>query len=359
MSTDDEAESWAGVEDRWTKTVRDTDGNTKTVPSANNGNGMRWRARYVDDEGREHAKRFIRKVDAQQWLDDITSRFVTGTYTPPEAGRATVAAVYAAWSAAQGHIAAKTALTRRSTWSNHVEARWGEVAVVDVKTSAVRAWVAQLVASEVGVATIENAFGLLRLILGAAVEDNRIPSNPCAGVRLPKRAHPDRGYLTHAQVAALAGAVKRHREVVRFLAYTGLRFGEMAALRVGDVDMLRRRANVSRSVTEAGRLIWRAPKTGERRSVPFPAVLADELAALMVGKGRDDLLFTNTRGGVLHGAHFRADVFAPAVAECQKTGRRDPDNHPAGLRHPAAFLTVMRARTLRHCSGCLGTPKRR
>jgi integrase len=79
--------------------------------------------------------------------------------------------------------------------------------------------------------------------------------------------------------------MKRHPEVVPFLAYTGLRWGEMAALRVQDVDMLRRRVNVSRSVTEAGKLVWRAPKTGERRSVPFPAVLADELAALMAGKG--------------------------------------------------------------------------
>ena len=63
--------------------------------------------------------------------------------------------------------------------------------------------------------------------------------------------------------------------------------------------MLRRRVNVSRSVTESGGLVWCTPKTWERRSVPFPAVLADELAALMVGKGRDDLVFTDLRGGVL------------------------------------------------------------
>jgi integrase len=344
----------SGVEDRWTKTVCDDDRNIHTVPSANHGQGKRWRARYVDDDGREHSKRFTRKVDAQQRLDNITSRFVTGTYTPPEAGRATVAAVYAAWSAAQGHIAAKTALTRRSTWSNHVEPRWGEVPVVGVKPSAVRAWVAQLVAAEVGVATIENAFGLLRQICGAAVEDNRIPRNPCAGVRLPKRSHPDRGYLSHAQVAALAGAVTRHPEVVRFLAYTGLRWGEMAALRVQDVDMLRRRVNVSRSVTEAGRLIWRTPKTGERRSVPFPAVLADELAALMVGKGRDDLLFTNTRGGVLRGTHYRHDVFAPAVAVCQQADETFRTITPYDLRHTAASLAVSAGANVKAVQRMLG-----
>jgi hypothetical protein len=41
----------AGVEDRWHKTVRDDAGNAQTVPSANYGQGSRWRARYVDDTG--------------------------------------------------------------------------------------------------------------------------------------------------------------------------------------------------------------------------------------------------------------------------------------------------------------------
>ena len=73
----------------------------------------------------------------------------------------------------------------------------------------IRAWVAKMVADEVGAPTIENAFGLLRQVLGAAVEDSRIPRNPCDGVKLPKRQHADRGYLSHAQVAALADAVER------------------------------------------------------------------------------------------------------------------------------------------------------
>ena len=74
----------AGVEDRWTKTVRDDLGNTQTVPSANHGKGVRWRARYVDDRGHEHAKAFSRKVDAQQWLDKEISDHVTGTWDGPE-----------------------------------------------------------------------------------------------------------------------------------------------------------------------------------------------------------------------------------------------------------------------------------
>ena len=49
--------------------------------------------------------------------------------------------------------------------------------------------------------------------LGTAIEDSRVPRNPCDGVRLPKRKHSDRGYLSHAQVAALAFAVERHGRV--------------------------------------------------------------------------------------------------------------------------------------------------
>ena len=115
--------------------------------------------------------------------------------------------------------------------------------------------------------------------------------------------------------------------MVRFLAYTGLRWGEMAALRVQDFDMLRRRVNVSRSVTESGGLVWSTPKTWERRSVPFPASLADELAALMVGKGRDALVFTDLRGGVLRNSNWRARVFDrpwPSARRPTSRSRRSP-----------------------------------
>ena len=294
----------AGVEDRWHKTIRDEHGNEKRVPSSKYGRGLRWQARWVDDDGYEQSKSFDTKGAAKQWLDaEITAKVVTGTYVPPRAGVLTVAEVYTSWSASQGHISAKTALTRKSAWGSRVEPQWGSIAVADVKTAAVRGWVAKLKSEGVGVPGIENAFGLLRQVLGAAVEDSRIPRNPCDGVKLPKRQHASRGFLTHGQVVALAAAVERDPTAVRLVASTRLRWGEMAALRMCDFDMLRRRVNVSRSVTESGGLVWTPGKTHERRSVPFPAVLADELSALMVGKGREALVFTDMRGGVLRNSN--------------------------------------------------------
>jgi integrase len=97
-----------------------------------------------------------------------------------------------------------------------------------------------------------------------AVDDRRIPRNPCTGVKVPRRQHRPRGYLTHQQVEVLAEEVGDYATVVRFLAYTGLRWGEMAALRVESFDMLRRRVHIRQAVAEVGgRLVWSTAKSHE------------------------------------------------------------------------------------------------
>jgi integrase len=83
-----------------------------------------------------------------------------------------------------------------------------------------------------------------------AVRDGRISHNPAEGVKLPRPALPDHRYLDHPEAAALADRRGLYGAVVRFLAYTGLRWGELADLRVGRVDLVRRRVLVAESVTE-------------------------------------------------------------------------------------------------------------
>jgi integrase len=345
------------VEDRWTKTVRDGNGTSSRVPSATNGKGKRWRARYVDDAGNEHAKGFDRKADATAWLDGVTSSIVQGAHVAPSAGKGTVSDLGVAWFASQAHIKETTRATRRSAWDHHVEVRWGRYAVRDVKTTGIRTWVAELVQGGAKPATIENALGALRMALELAVEDRQIARNPCTGVKAPRREHVDRGYLTHAQVHELAADVSSNSIVVLFLAYTGLRWGEMAALRVENFEMLRRRVNVVRAVAEVrGKLVWSTPKTHERRSVPFPKFLAGQLAELMAGKSGGDLVFTSVRGEVLRVSTYRAKVFSPAVETLglQALGDRErqraslgeavtpefPRVTPHDLRHTAASLAI-------------------
>ncbi len=78
-----------------------------------------------------------------------------------------------------------------------------------------------------------------------------------------------------------------YRLVVLFLAYTGVRFGEMAALKVGRLDLPRRRAVIAESVTvvQGKGLVWSTPKTHTRREVPIPDFLAGQLASLVQGRG--------------------------------------------------------------------------
>jgi integrase len=345
------------VEDRWFKQVRQLDGSYADAPSARHGVLSRWRARYVDAEGNEREKVFEVKREAEVWLRNRLREVDTGTHIDPSKTKVTISDVHREWEAAQGHLARKTAATRKTAWTTHVQPRWGKVRISEVKTSAVRSWITKMVKDEVGVPTIENSFAVLRMTMAQAVEDGRVPRNPCDGVRLPRRKHADRGYLSHDQVLALANACDRDGLVVRFLAYTGLRWGEMAALRVQDFDMLRRRVRVHRSVTESGGLEWRNPKTHERRSVPFPPTIADDLAKLMVGKKRGDLVFANTRGNVLRNSNWRARVFSPAVAACQESDDTFPSITPHDLRHTAASLAVSAGAHVKAVQRMLGHAK--
>ncbi|OBB35324.1 integrase [Mycolicibacterium fortuitum] len=329
--------------------------------SAKYGKGSRWRARYVDARGNEHEKLFARKVDATKWLDEVTSTIVTGTYVAPNAGTVPVGEIHQQWLKTQAHVKDSTKAARASAWSVHVRDRWNTVAVAEVQTSAVRAWVDQMHHDGAAAPTIENALGVLRMVLALAVEDKRIPRNPCDGVKAPRRKHSDRAYLTHQQVAELAAALARDALVVLFLAYTGLRYGEMAALRVKHFDMLRRRVNIRESVTEvSGKLTWSTPKNHERRSVPFPRFLAADLAARMEGKGREDLVFSAPAGGVLRIATFRTRVFNKAVDQLRGL---DDDGKPTtdwprptlhDLRHTAASLAISAGANVKAVQTMLG-----
>ena len=121
-----------------------------------------------------------------------------------------------------------------------------------------------------------------------------------------------------------------------FLAYTGVRFGELAALRVVGLDLLRRRATVAESVTAVnGVLTWGTPKGHEHRDVPIPRFLVEELAAYVAGRGPDRLVFEAPHGGVLRASNFRRDVFGPAARTAGFEGLV-----PHELRHTAASLAI-------------------
>jgi integrase len=80
---------------------------------------------------------------------------------------------------------------------------------------------------------------------------------------------------------------------ILLLAYTGLRWGEASVLRVGRVVLDACRADIVEAYAEDnGKLYLDTPKNHERRSVPIPRFLADELKPHVQGRRDDDLLFT-------------------------------------------------------------------
>jgi integrase len=99
------------------------------------------------------------------------------------------------------------------------------------------------------------------------MKDGRLAVNPAAGVSLPRVREAQKRYLTDRRVAELADAVgEEYRLIVLFLAYTGLRWDEMAALRVGRLDVLRRRVLVAESVTPVKGVMTFGSDEGTRAS---------------------------------------------------------------------------------------------
>jgi hypothetical protein len=90
------------VEDRWRKRVRDANGTTIDVPSAVSGKVRRWRARYVDNAGREHSRTFDRKVDAHKWLDAQVASLLRGDHVAPKDAKLTVGEWCDKWLAGYG-----------------------------------------------------------------------------------------------------------------------------------------------------------------------------------------------------------------------------------------------------------------
>jgi integrase len=134
------------------------------------------------------------------------------------------------------------------------------------------------------------------------------------------------------------------------LAYAGLRWGEVAALRVHRVDLARRRLEVDEANTEVGgHVVEGTTKNHERRSVPIPRFLADELAEHLVGKKPDDLVFTSPKGGVLRNTNFRSRFFDPAAEQAGLAGLT-----PHELRHTAASLAVQAGANVKVVQQMLG-----
>lgn len=135
---------------------------------------------------------------------------------------------------------------------------------------------------------VRQAHAVLAQILDLAVMDKAVSENPARGVKLPRKGAARKVYLTAEQLGLLVGEYTRYQELVWLLGTVGLRWGEAAALRVRDVNVLRNRISIERhAVTVGSEVIIGTPKTHEVREVSVPVSVMRMLVPVMEGKGPD------------------------------------------------------------------------
>ncbi|WP_286174741.1 tyrosine-type recombinase/integrase [Mycobacterium sp. DL99] len=253
----------------------------------------------------------------------------------PALGQITVGELGKAWLTRQAHHKASWSARLESVWRVHVEPKWGTRRIADIRPTEIQKWIAELPLSGSSVA---HAHTVLAGILDDAVADRRLAINPARGVKMPRKTvTKPRNYLTAAQVYSLAEQSK-HPDIVLLLATTGLRWGEMAALRVRDVDLGRGRIRVERSASKVNATtIIGTTKTHAARNVAVSTSVLKLLTPAMVGKFPDELLWCRADGQPLR-PPTTTHWFGAAVKRCQAADALFPRVTVHELRHTADSL---------------------
>lgn len=153
----------------------------------------------------------------------------------------------------------------------------------------------------------------------------------------------DLPFLDDRQVQELADEVgPKYRAIIVTAVYTGLRAGELAALRVKDLDLLHKRLRVRESVSDVNGILHLVPpKNGRARSLSLPSFLVDVLEEQRAGQKREEFVFggaTPMRHGNFYIRHFR-----PAVERLVESERWPEEFFKLrfhDLRHTAASLLI-------------------
>lgn len=302
----------------------------------------RYDVRYRDQNNRQHKKTFKTAADANAFAKIVEGDIARGDYLDPRRARTLFAEWAERWYATTAGLRPKTRVGYESMLRTHLLPRFGDRQVGKIDKAAVRAFLADMEAAGAAAGTQRAARKVLRLVLATAVDDGALRNNPCDGIRLKFSERTEMHFLSLDEVHRLAAAMGREEYglLVRFAALTGLRAGEVGALRVGRLQLLQRRVEVAESVGEVTGhgLVYGPPKTYERRSVPLPRSMCDELAAYLVDRPKDPsaFVFTSPDGGPLRHHNLMARYFRPAVTEAKvPEGLRFHD-----LRHTCAALLI-------------------
>jgi integrase len=302
-----------------------------------------WRARYRDPSGRERARHFDRKVDAQRWLDEQAAAMVTGQWVNPKAGKVTFGDYARAWQAAQMHRR-NTALAVDSALRIHALPVFGDRPISSIRRSEIQTFVKAL-GERLAPSSVATAYQHMRPVFRAAEFDRVIASSPCQRIVLPRRERQQVEPLATETVLSIAGAMPdRLAAMVTVMAGTGLRPGEAAGVTLDRVDFLRRTLRVDRQLLQTRPPSFGPPKTqAGRRTVPLPQVVVEALAAHVAAfpPGEHGLIFCQRDGRPLN-----RDKVVLAFRKVAPDGTRLHD-----LRHYYASLLIRHGESVKVVQG--------
>ena len=310
----------------------------------------RWRARWREADGRQRAKHFERKVDAESWLAKVRVALDGGTYQPPERTRVTFGAYLETWLTRMAPTwRPRSRDTIEQSLRLHALPVFGPRPMRSITRADVEAWLRSL---DLAPGTVRSARQRLSSVFIAALDDGLIDRNPCAGAKSPRVERPPVRPLTREQLDALTAAAPEWLRIALVLgAGAGLRLGEALGLTIDRVDFLRRTITVDRQmVTISGHAPAFAPvKTPSSvRQIPVASFVVDSIAAHVKahGTGRDGLIVHQG------GEPVRRQRFNDAWRRTRSTSGVEARFHD--LRHTFASVLLANGTNIRAVASYLG-----
>ncbi len=288
---------------------------------------VRWYASYFLPDGSQRAQGgFTAKRDAEREAHRLENEAARGPVVDRRRSKVTfreyVERYY--WPAAQ-HLEPTTRAAYQSNLDRHFLPRFGRMKMSVIVASEVQAWVNDAAASGLSARSVVKYHAVLHAIFERALVDQVIVVNPCHHTVLPKVVKAPKIAITPKQFKTLLAKIPDHHRVMVLVAIeTGLRWGELVALRPDDIDFGSNVVTVRRVVLEVSKKISGAqtgytfrdyPKDNEHREVAIGGELSRAIKTHMLKNGRreGDLLFSTEAGTPISRNTFRSRVWLPAV----------------------------------------------
>lgn len=296
-----------------------------------------WRGRTRLDGEVTSSPVLTTRAQARRWWAEAETEHERGTRVDPRRGLLTVGDWADEWLASRGGLKVRTRDGYATDLRLHVLPALGHLPLASVTPVVVGRWAAEL-GRRRSAKTVHNVHGLLYSVMAAAVQERRVPANPCEGTSLPRVERGEPVFLSREDFDRLVRATPANwRPLLVTLGFTGLRWGEAAGLRGGRVDLATGVLHVVETLREDGGVLMpETPKSARsRRTVSLPAEIRRVLAPLVLAAGPGGHVFTGPEGGLLRRGGFARRVWHPAVAAAGLPRLRIHD-----LRHSHAAWLV-------------------